>query len=231
MKTVSAPQTSPVADPFSGVEGLDPLVLVAIALLAICASVFSRLSRRPRRYRPSAAQTHTPAAKPKQTPIRPITRLTEPHPQARNIEAVAKVSFRKKRLLNKGEYRLLRALEDLLPQFGGQYRLMAQTSLSEIIEPIGTREDKDWKNAFHAINAKRLDFAIFDSGGFLVCAIEYQGEGHYQDGAFMRDAVKREALRLAGVPLVEITPDVTREELRILIGRHLAGSGRSVAAS
>ncbi len=156
---------------------------------------------------------------PPATPTASQTRYSAP--QTRYIEAVAKVRFRKKQLLNKGEYRLLRALETLVPKLVPQFRLMAQTSLGEIIEPIGAPETKDWKAAFHAINAKRLDFAIFDGSGYLVCAIEYQGQGHYQDAAFMRDAVKREALRLAGVPFVEIGPEFTEDELRVLIGRHL----------
>lgn len=160
------------------------------------------------------ASRHGPTATAPQAPA-PLTA------QARYIEAVAKMDFRRKRLLNKGEYKLLRALESLVPDLGPHFRLMAQTSLGEIIEPIGAPMSKDWKAAFHAINAKRLDFAIFDGAGYLVCAIEYQGQGHYQDGAFMPDAVKREALRLAGVPLVEIGPDFTKDEVRILIGRHL----------
>ena len=48
-------------------------------------------------------------------------------------------------------------------------------------------------------------------------AVEYQGHGHYQNRAFMRDAVKREAVRKAGVPFLEIPAeyDVTVEENRI----------------
>ena len=35
-------------------------------------------------------------------------------------------------------------------------------------------------------------------------AVEYQGHGHYQNKAFMRDAVKREAVRKAGIEFLEI---------------------------
>ena len=35
-------------------------------------------------------------------------------------------------------------------------------------------------------------------------AVEYQGHGHYQNKAFMRDAVKREAVRKARIQFLEI---------------------------
>ena len=67
--------------------------------------------------------------------------------------------------------------------------------------------------AFRSINSKRLDFAIFDRSGRLVLAIEYQGSGHYHQKSFMRDAVKKEALRKAGVPLIEVPVHYNPNEL------------------
>lgn len=45
------------------------------------------------------------------------------------------------------------------------------------------------------INSKRLDFLVIDRIGMPAPAAEHQGHGHYQNRAFMRDAVKREAVR------------------------------------
>ena len=58
--------------------------------------------------------------------------------------------------------------------------------------------------AFRSINSKRLDFLIIDHSGLPALAVEYQGHGHYQNRAFMRDAVKREAVRKAKVKFLEI---------------------------
>ncbi len=52
-------------------------------------------------------------------------------------------------------------------------------------------------------NSKRADFVIVNSSGHVVLAVEYQGTGHYQGTARLRDAVKREAFCTAGVQLIE----------------------------
>ena len=49
-----------------------------------------------------------------------------------------------------------------------------------------------------------MDFLVIDRLGMPALAVEYQGHGHYQNGAFMRDAVKREAVRKARVQFLEI---------------------------
>ena len=82
---------------------------------------------------------------------------------------------------------------------------MAQTSLGEIIAPqtaSGSEEARDL--AFRSINSKRLDFLVIDRSGMPALAVEYQGHGHYQNRAFMRDAVKREAVRKANIEFLEI---------------------------
>lgn len=52
--------------------------------------------------------------------------------------------------------------------------------------------------------------------------IEYQGEGHHQSAAAARDAVKKEALRRAGVGYIEVTPQHTAADLAREIARHAA---------
>ena len=70
------------------------------------------------------------------------------------------------------------------------------------------------KRAHEAINAKRVDLLIITNSGYPVVAIEYQGEGHYQGNAPIRDAIKREAFRKAGVGFLEVTPVHDREDLK-----------------
>jgi len=145
--------------------------------------------------------------------------MVNPHDQ---MDAIAAVEFEVSPLLNHEEARLLPVLEAAVRDVGNGHRVMAQTSLGEIIRPKGTSASPTLRNAAHAsINSKRLDFAVFDRLGKLVAAVEYQGSGHYQNNAFLRDAVKREALRKAGVPYVEVqgsfAPDEVRARLRAIL--------------
>ncbi|MEO1275704.1 MAG: DUF2726 domain-containing protein [Pseudomonadota bacterium] len=134
-----------------------------------------------------------------QQPMR--RRMVDPAVQ---MDAVGKMAFEKCRLLNKGEFAVFRVLEETLSPLSG-YRLMAQTSLGEVIRPVRSAGSEIERAEAHAaINSKRLDFAVIDRSGHLALAIEFQGAGHHQGQAFLRDAVKREALRRAGVEMLEV---------------------------
>lgn len=122
-----------------------------------------------------------------------------------HLAAIGRVGFERVPLLNGEESRFLPALEAAARDAGAGHRVMAQTSLGEIIRPTAGSASAR-AEAFHSINAKRLDFAIFDPAGRLVLAVEYQGTGHYQGDAHLRDRVKREAVEKAGARLLEIFP-------------------------
>jgi hypothetical protein len=93
--------------------------------------------------------------------------------------------------------------------------VFAQTCLGEVLRCA----DADGHSA---INSKRVDILVIDREGWPLLAIEYQGDGHYQGTAAARDAVKREALRRAGIGYLEIFPgeseDQTRRHLRDALG-------------
>ncbi len=130
------------------------------------------------------------------------SRLGDPKAQ---MEFISRVDFEPRRLLNKPEYGILQILEKITREIGGGHRVMAQTSLGEIIAPArGSGSEESRNLAFRSINSKRLDFLVIDRIGLPTLAVEYQGHGHYQNGAFMRDAVKREAVRKAKVQFLEI---------------------------
>ena len=77
------------------------------------------------------------------------------------MEFISRVDFEARRLLNKSEYCILRMLEKFSREIGGGHRVMAQTSLAEIIAPktaSGSDEARDL--AFRSINSKRLDFLV-----------------------------------------------------------------------
>ena len=99
---------------------------------------------------------------------------------------------------------------------------MAQTSLGEILRPKRqplSLDDADL--AYRSINSKRADFIIVDRRGLAVLAVEYHGQGHYQGNAMLRDAVKREAFRSAGIALIEVPArfekDAIAREVRTIL--------------
>jgi hypothetical protein len=116
------------------------------------------------------------------------------------LRLVMEARFEKQRILSKSEARVFFAAEQVIREAGLPWRLMAQVSLGEVLSSPDAR-------AFGAINSKRVDLLVITNGGEPIAAIEYQGAGHYQGSAPARDAVKREALRRAGVRFIEITDD------------------------
>jgi hypothetical protein len=116
-------------------------------------------------------------------------------------------SFQKQKVMNGGEYRVFRIIEDEIATMRNGYRVFAQTCLGEVLK---SRDD----NAHRSINSKRADILVIDRGGWPVLAVEYQGDGHYQGTAAARDAVKKEALRKAGVQYLEVHPTDCDDEIR-----------------
>ena len=128
------------------------------------------------------------------------------------MEFISKVDFEPRRLLNKSEYRIFRILEKVVREIDG-YRVMAQTNMGAMIVPrSSSASNEELGRAGGSINSKRLDFLVIDRFGWPRLAVEYQGHGHYQGNAAERDEVKREALRKAGVRLLEIPADYDAKE-------------------
>lgn len=139
------------------------------------------------------------------------------------LRIVMRSRFEKKRLMSRAEFDLFRTVENHLRSCGPGYRLMAQPSLGEVL----TSPDDA---AFRCINSKRLDMLVIDTFGLPVVAIEFQGGGHYQNDAAARDAVKREALRRAGIDMLEIFDDHATEEICRLVSTAIQRSKPTLAA-
>jgi hypothetical protein len=137
--------------------------------------------------------------------------------------AVMRGSFEKRRLLNLGEYRAFKIIEDYITRSRRGYRVFAQTSLGEILASPD-------ELAFRSINSKRIDILIVDQGGWPVIAVEFQGGGHYQGTATIRDAVKKEALSKAGVAYVEVFPSDAPDDIRLRIRKQLGWTPRVLSA-
>jgi hypothetical protein len=134
---------------------------------------------------------------------------------ADQLRTVMKADFKAQPLLNKSEARLFKAMDKMVLELAPPgWQVMAQVSLGEILRC----EDKD---AYACINAKRVDLLIVDADCEPIHAIEYQGGAHFKGAhaTAARDAVKKEALRRAGIGYVEVVAGDTPAELRRLVER------------
>jgi len=203
----------------------DPGPLIGLGALAV---MLALLAVRVLLRRPGPGSPRAWRSKPSFRLVPSAPSPADPHAQ---MEAVQRSDFEKVRLLNREEARLLPVLESVVRDAAQGHRVMAQTSLGEVIRPVAQGANPDFsRQAFAAINSKRLDFAIFDREGYLVCAIEYQGTGHYHATTFLRDAVKREALRKASVHMVEVRPDFDPNRLKAEIRPFLQSTRRAAEA-
>lgn len=132
---------------------------------------------------------------------------------ADQLKAVMAARFTPRPLLNRPEAAVFKALDAAVIARNPGWQVMAQVSLGEFL----ASPDKD---AFFAINSKRVDFALMDDKACVRHVLEYHGTGHHQDGgaAAARDAVKKEALRKAGIGYHEVVAGhTTPGELRALV--------------
>ena len=132
---------------------------------------------------------------------------------AEQLRVVMAAEFEPRPLLNKGEARVFAELDKLVIARNPGWQVMAQVCVGEFI----TSPDPE---AHACINSKRVDLLLIDANCRARHAIEYQGTGHHQGSAAARDAVKKEALRKAGIGYHEVVAGhTTPKELRLLVER------------
>lgn len=132
---------------------------------------------------------------------------------AEQLRCVMEADFAARALLNRPEAAVFKALDAAVIARNPQWQVMAQVSLGEFL----SSEDKD---AYFAVNSKRVDFALMDEQCRVRHALEYQGTGHHLPGgaAAARDAIKKEALRKAGIGYHEVVAGhTTPTELKQLV--------------
>lgn len=131
---------------------------------------------------------------------------------AEQLRHVMEAKFTARPVLGAGERRLLTHLDRALAEAAPGWRAFAQVSLGEILASPDAA-------AFGAINSKRVDLLIVDADCRPLHAVEFQGTGHHQGTAAARDAVKKEALRRAGIGYVEVVSGDTPADVRALVAR------------
>jgi hypothetical protein len=132
---------------------------------------------------------------------------------AEQLRIVMGANFTIQPLLNRSEARVFKELDRAVIACNPGWQVMAQVSLGEILR------SKDAK-AYSCINSKRVDLLLMDETCQPRHAIEYHGMGHHQGAAAARDAVKKEALRRAGIGYHEVVAgQTTPVELRRLVDK------------
>lgn len=174
------------------------ILLIALSLFLI---LLGGIFKKKKKQRKSTSYNHK---------ITPIISESQLEKKSDHLDLAMKHHYKRKPLMNYSEFQLFKALNQLLTHSNYQeFRLFSQVSMGEFIEA-------EERSAHFAINNKRVDFLIIDKKGYPVIVIEYQGEGHYQENAAKRDAVKREACRKAGVLFFEFFPHYGKSELQLI---------------
>ena len=114
-------------------------------------------------------------------------------------------------LLNEHEARVFKELDRIVIGCNPDWQVIAQVSVGEILRCNDAE-------AYRCINSKRIDLLLVDGDCQPRHAVEYQGSGHHQGTATARDAVKKEALRRAGIGYHEVVAGhTTPSDLRRLL--------------
>jgi hypothetical protein len=143
----------------------------------------------------------------------PQPAVTSPKPtdSADQLRIVMGAEFLPQPLLNRSEARVFKELDQHVIATNPGWQVMAQVSLGEILICENA-------NAYSCINSKRVDLLLVDEDCQPRHVVEYQGGGHHQSDAAARDAVKKEALRRAGIGYHEVLAGhTTPSELRRLV--------------
>jgi hypothetical protein len=163
-----------------------------------------RKAWRPRRRWPTVERAGDRVLQP--TPV-----STKPTDSADQLRVVMGAEFLPQPLLNRSEARVFKELDQYVIATNPGWQVMAQVSLGEIL----SCENSD---AYSCINSKRVDLLLVDDDCQPRHAVEYQGSGHHQSDAAARDAVKKEALRRAGIGYHEVLAGhTTPADLRRLV--------------
>jgi hypothetical protein len=142
---------------------------------------------------------------------KPVSAPPKPTDPADQLRIVMGASFTIQPLLNRSEVRVFKELDRMVISCNPGWQVMAQVSLGEILRSANA-------DAYSCINSKRVDLLLVDETCLPRHALEYQGHAHHQGTAAARDAVKKEALRRAGISYHEIVGGhMTPSELRRLV--------------
>ncbi len=199
------------------------LLAMLLAIGAACGIAVERCAESINRAKRRAYWQTRNSAKRKQTitPFRPDEKDIRTNLATEQLGLVMRASYKPRPLLNKSERRLLAVIDKALALESPDWRAHGQVSLGEILS-------SDNNDAFFAINSKRVDLLIVDAECKPLHAVEFIGTGHHLGAeTAARDAVKKEALRRAGIGYVEVVSGDTPAEVHAMV-RKLAKHLQSI---
>ena len=187
-------------------DWISTIIFFAVVMLVVgVAKVYLEPKRGGKRHRGNWNGNRNSKWKPRNGGSRDVANATD------QLDIVMNSSFESRSLLNRPEAKVFKALDTAVIERNAGWQVMAQVSLGEFLSSKN-------KRAYACVNSKRVDFALMDENCQVVHALEYQGSGHHQGTAAARDAVKKEALRKAGIGYHEIVAGhTTPSELRALV--------------
>lgn len=182
--------------------------LVFFVIMAVAAFVMKEFMRTPKKKRSNWKSKAQPQKKWNGSNKKDNKQIAN---AADQLKLVMKADFNSRALLNRPEAKVFKALDNAVIERNPNWQVMAQVSLGEFLSSPS-------RGAFFTVNSKRVDFALMDEKCCVIHALEYQGTGHHQGNAAARDAVKKEALRKAGIGYHEIVAGhTTPADLRQLV--------------
>lgn len=123
------------------------------------------------------------------------------------LRLVSDAGFASRPLLSGREADVLAAVESIASEAGLGWRVVPQVRLVDIL----ASSDAD---ANAVIGDHRIDMLVVSAARMPVAAVDYQSMGQLRDDAALNDAVKREALRRADIPFIEIRANEPIDTLR-----------------
>lgn len=151
-------------------------------------------------------------------------------PKADGVDKLRTVSdarFSPLKLMSDNEAIVLREIETIITEIGQPWRVLAQVRLSRIIASSSF-------DAVSAIDGQQVALLIVDIDRAPIAAVEYQPLGQVRNDDAVRDAVKREALRRAGIAYIEVRasdqPGDLRADITALVTRRRAAAEPSALA-
>ena len=189
------------------------LLAAVLAVGAVCGIIVERVSENMKKAERRAYWQGRNSGRGGKAKVAPFKAAKTPtiDSAADQLKAVMRANFKPRPLLNRPEGQVFKSLDKMVIARNPKWQVMAQVSLGEFL----ASEDKD---AYFAVNSKRVDFALMDDECCVQHALEYQGSGHHQGTAAARDAVKKEALRKAGIGYHEVVAGhTTPAELKRLV--------------
>ncbi|MGB3313939.1 MAG: DUF2726 domain-containing protein [Albidovulum sp.] len=183
----------------------------------LLAGLFVLFSRNKRQDKPPARSARP--AVPAPQPAFHARRRADPTTDDR-LSALRRTTITVRKPINREAYAVFVKLENAVAANAPKARVLAEVSMGAFLSTSGYGANKYRdKLAFSSFNAKRVDFLVINGFGKPVLIVEYQGSGHDPDGtAAERDMLKREAIGLAGIELVEIFRHQSPDEIDILLG-------------